>query len=137
MQVLTKGSGVRDFDLLDEGDLYGISLTGAVRDQEPGAKYEWDRLRDVFKAREQGIKTWAAFEPVIETRTVLHWLELFGSSFDRALIGKLNYYPSDTDWAAFARRAEELCRRQGVTYEFTESLLQEIKAKEAPGDGKA
>lgn len=40
---------------------------------------------------------------------------------------KLNYYPSDIDWADFGRKAEELCKNLGIDYYIKDSLRAEME----------
>lgn len=126
VQILTKGDGSRDFDLLGGEDWYGITFDGG----NDGPYSPEDRLVDVFSAKQVGIKTWCSFEPVISADRVLDCLKNFHDIFDRVKIGKLNYWPSDIDWAEFGRKAEALCQRLGVDYYIKESLRAEMeKAK--------
>ena len=57
-------------------------------------------------------------------------LRLVGESkcADRVKIGKLNYHPSNIDWAAFGREAERLCRGYGLDYYIKDSLRKEMDA---------
>ena len=122
VQILTKGDGSRDFDLLDENDWYGITLDGA-----PHGIYEpSDRLQDLYWAYRHGIKTWVSFEPVLDDYAVLEYIENCHDFFDKVKIGKLNYYPSDIDWKEFGKQAESLCQRLGVDYYIKESLREEM-----------
>lgn len=69
VQILTKGDGRRDFDLLDENDWYGITISCAddlAKKVEPFAVSVGSRLMTLKQAKEQGIKTWVSFEPVID-----------------------------------------------------------------------
>ena len=64
VQILTKGDGSRDFDLLDENDWYGITLDGSYH-----SNFHYDiepiiRVLCLLQARIWGIKTWVSFEPV-------------------------------------------------------------------------
>ena len=45
---------------------------------------------------------------------------------DRVKIGKLNYHPSDINWAQFGRDAEALCREMGLDYYIKDSLRAEM-----------
>ena len=64
VQILTKGDGTRDFDLLDSGDWYGVTIDGG--EENPREK----RLA-LRKAHRMGIKTWISFEPVLDDIIVL------------------------------------------------------------------
>lgn len=128
VQILTKGDGSRDFDLLDENDWYGVTIDGSCIPKEAY------RILDLCSAQRLGIKTWVSFEPVIDTTSVLQAIEIC-HFVDKVKIGKLNYHPSDIDWAAFGREAESLCQRLGIDYYIKESLRQEMD-KEGQGDGE-
>ena len=69
MQILTKGDGSRDFDLLDENDWYGITLDGVGDGQD---RLWQARIDSLIKARERGIKTWISFEPVTDETKFFH-----------------------------------------------------------------
>ena len=122
VQILTKGDGSRDFDLLDENDWYGITFDGM-----PHGVYEpSDRLVDLLSAKWLGIKTWVSCEPVVDADAVLEFLESCWDSIDKVKIGKLNYYPSDINWKKFGTDAEELCKRLGLDYYIKDSLRKEM-----------
>ena len=122
VQILTKGDGSRDFDLLDAEDWYGVTIDG---------QHEWEmyfnKLNALQGAKMRGIKTWVSFEPVLNSRNVLQIIETCHNDFDKVKIGKLNYYPSDIDWKEFGRDAEALCQKLGVNYYIKESLRREME----------
>ena len=125
VQILTKGDGSRDFDLLDENDWYGITYDGAYHGMyEPS-----DRLADVYSLKSWGVKTWCSFEPVVDAEHVLECIKNCHDLFDKIKIGKLNYYPSDIDWKAFGHTAEELCKELGVDYYIKDSLRKEMECE--------
>lgn len=125
VQILTKGDGSRDFDLLGREDWYGITYDGT----DSGMYLPKNRLLDLIDAHRQGIKTWVSFEPVINAEMVLACLLGFSEYFDKVKIGKLNYWPSDINWAEFGKKAEELCRSLGLEYYIKESLRAEMEKK--------
>lgn len=130
VQILTKGDGRRDFDLLDENDWYGITLSTAdnrlAGAAEPQAVDPAGRLVSLLSAKNRGIKTWVSFEPVIDT-DVLDILQQFNVGFDKVKIGKLNYWPSDIDWKAFGHEVEALCKSLGIDYYIKDSLRKEME----------
>lgn len=128
VQILTKGDGSRDFDLLDGGDWFGMTLTGGGMKAEPGAMPIFARLYQLGVAKEMGIKTWVSFEPVLDAHHVLLLIKNCNDIFDRVKIGKLNYHPSNIDWARFGRQAEDLCQRLGLDYTIKDSLRREMEA---------
>lgn len=129
VQILTKNTGAAalDFGLLDEDDWFGVTLTGATKDQEPNAADPQNRLFMLAVARNRGIKTWVSFEPVINADWVLSCMAAHGEIFDKVKIGKLNYHPSSIDWADFGRRAEALCKKRGIDYYIKDSLRREME----------
>lgn len=120
VQILTKGDGKRDFDLLDGEDWYGVTIDGA------GDRRETFRVLDLLSAHERGIKTWVSFEPVIDARKVLTTMSAVDFA-DKVKIGKLNYHRSDIDWAQFGHQAEEKCKALGLNYYIKESLRAEME----------
>ena len=121
VQILTKGDGSRDFDLLDENDWYGITLDGT------GCKAPKDkRIRALLEANKQGIKTWVSFEPVTNEILFFHELKVLADYIDKAKIGKLNYHPSDIDWKTFGEKAEALCKSLGIDYYIKDGLREEM-----------
>jgi DNA repair photolyase len=121
VQILTKGDGSRDFDLLDSNDWYGVTIDGS----ESHAKYI-DRLNDLNDAILAGAMTWISFEPVLNDRVVLSRIASSTAWVDKVKIGKLNYYPSEINWAAFGAKAEALCQELGVDYYIKDSLRKEM-----------
>lgn len=127
VQILTKGNGSRDFDLLDSDDWYGITYDGV----DSGIYRQRERLADILIAKQNGIKTWCSFEPVVDAHNVLECIYRNHERFDKVKIGKLNYHPSDIDWAKFGREAEALCKELGIDYYIKDSLRAEME-KDAP-----
>ena len=127
VQILTKGIGSRDFDLLDENDWYGITYSGADFADEPGAIGHANRIYALVEAKLRGIKTWVSFEPVVDDKQVLWAITTYHSFFDKVKIGKLNYHPSNINWKEFGHKAEQLCRELGMDYYIKESLRKEME----------
>lgn len=130
VQILTKGDGNRDFDLLDENDWYGVTITcntPMAGVAEPCADNPFCRLINLDRAKERGIKTWVSFEPVLDPAEVLNCIRKYNGSFDRVKIGKLNYWPSDIDWKKFGTEAEALCKGLGLDYYIKDSLRKEME----------
>lgn len=124
VQILTKGDGSRDIDLLDSNDWYGITIDGSENDSLRGFAFS--------NAREAGIKTWVSFEPVLDADRVLWYIKEIVRSFpvDKVKIGKLNYHPSSIDWKKFGKEAETLCKMYGIDYYIKESLRAEMEKPE-------
>ena len=132
VQILTKGDGSRDFDLLDGEDWYGATIscykTELQEKAEPGAASVYDRLTALSIAHVRGIKTWVSFEPVLDAEDVMNLLTT-PTYIDKVKIGKLNYRPSDIDWAAFGKEAEAKCKSMGLDYYIKDSLRAEMKGE--------
>lgn len=129
VQILTKGNGSRDFDLLDGEDWYGVTIScdQPMADRaEPWAINPASRLYYLEKAKSLGIKTWVSFEPVLDTRAVLDCIRGCAYFINKVKIGKLNYHPSGIDWAQFGRDAEALCKEVGLEYYIKDSLRAEM-----------
>lgn len=139
VQILTKGDGRRDFDLLDKEDLYGITYAGypGLKNwlntpvAEPGSSTPLNRLACLEEAHRLGIKTWISFEPVLDANDVLDMLNHMPVYVDNVKIGKLNYHPSDIDWAEFGRKAESICKEQGIEYYIKDSVRKEMEKNNA------
>lgn len=139
VQILTKGDGSRDFDLLDENDWYGITVSSfAQKDtmtengimprcpHEPRAINPYARIARAEAARRKGMKTWISLEPVVDA-DVLETFACFATSFDKVKIGKLNYHPSVINWKEFGQKAEALCQKLGLEYYIKDSLRKEME----------
>ena len=125
VQILTKGDGSRDLDLLDGDDWYGITIDGG-EDEENGAFIA--RISALADAHIDGIKTWVSFEPVLNGPTVLRQINNMADfGIDKIKVGKLNYYDSIIDWGAFGRMVEAICKRDGIDYYIKDSLRREME----------
>ena len=93
---------------------------------EPGAVSPASRLYDLEAAKCKGINTWVSFEPVLDPAAVLDCIKGCAYFIDRVKIGKLNYHPSDINWAKFGREAEAACREMGLDYYIKDSLRAEM-----------
>lgn len=128
VQILTKGDGHRDFDLLDENDWYGITVScgGKSRLYETRAAKTGIRLHFLKLAKTYGINTWVSFEPVLDQNFVLHCIRTWNRCINKVKIGKLNYHKSDIDWAKFGLDVEALCQELGIDYYIKDSLRKEM-----------
>ena len=127
VQILTKGNGSRDFDLLDNNDWYGITLDGSADNAHAPLDRRLDGLAEAHKL---GIKTWVSFEPVTDEDRFFKELHLVSLIVDKVKIGKLNYHQANIDWANFGRKAENLCRELGLDYYIKDSLRAEMEKGE-------
>lgn len=122
VQILTKGDGSRDFDLLDSKDWYGVTMDGSESDEE-----NHRRAVSLIQAKVSGANIWVSFEPVVNAEAVLNYIRYGAEAMDMIKIGKLNYHHSNTDWATFGREAEEICREKGINYYIKDSLRKEME----------
>lgn len=136
VQILTKNgaAAMRDFDLLDNNDWFGITYAGYdgysydinyIPDEEPGSGSPHDRILALATAHNQGIKTWVSIEPVLNAKDALNFMEL-ATYVDLWKVGKLNYHPSDINWKDFGERAERILRAKGDDFYIKESLRYEM-----------
>ena len=121
VQILTKGDGSRDFDLLDENDWYGITLDGQ------STRGYSARLCSLLEAHKAGIKTWVSFEPVTDEEVFFDEILFIQQAVYKVKIGKLNYYPSNINWAEFGEKAERICKELGIDYYIKDSLRKEMR----------
>ena len=82
---------------------------------------------DLVEVRDGGVNTWVSFEPVLDPAAVLSCIQSCSDFIDRVKIGKLNYHPSDINWAQFGREAEALCKSLGLDYYIKDSLRAEME----------
>ncbi len=122
IQILTKNGAdaQRVFDLLDSEDWYGVTLDGG--EGNPYASSMEELVCSLIEAHRIGIKTWVSFEPVVNAENVLALIGVVAPYVNKVKIGKLNYHPSDIDWAKFGREAENLCKKLEIDYYIKESL---------------
>lgn len=133
VQILTKNgtAAMRDFDLLDKNDWFGVTYAGysnladGVSPDEPGAGTPYERLNALKFARVLGIRTWVSCEPVLSASDVLYLIEK-GDYIDKFKIGKLNYHPSKINWKAFGEAAEAACKKYGRNYYIKDGLRKEM-----------
>lgn len=130
VQILTKGGrrAYRDFDLLDENDWFGVTVSGAAQEQEPNSAPQWERIQSVATLKETtDVKTWVSFEPVINVESIYSVLQGYRHLFDRFKFGKLNYHPSEIDWRDFGMRVEGFCQFFKLDYYIKDSLRKEME----------
>lgn len=134
VQILTKNETLRDLDLMDENDWYGISYTGydfenqSWNDVEPAASNPIvGRIMTLSIAHNRGVKTWISMEPVLNAGDVLRRLKDGCEFIDHWKIGKLNYHPSSIDWKAFGTEAERICKERGLDYYIKAALRSEME----------
>ena len=122
VQILTKGNGSRDFDLLDSNDWFGVTITGGeTAEKLHDLSVQLIQAKALYK-----INTWISFEPVIDADSVLESLRNGANAVDKVKIGKLNYYKSDINWHDFGIEAEKICKEQDIKKKKKKSLRDEM-----------
>lgn len=129
VQILTKNGAdaMRDFDLLDSGDWFGITYAGyelgehdKVPKTEPNAGTPHERTFALHTAYKKGIKTWVSAEPVLNAVDVINLIDL-ADYINLWKIGKLNYHPSEINWKEFGERVEcwlKAKKRNRVNFDY-------------------
>lgn len=116
--ILTKGGrrAERDFSLLGPRDSVGASLTFINKhdslEWEPYAALPQERIDMLKHAKEQGLRTWASIEPVIDPEQSLALIRETAQFVDIFKVGKLNHHPlaEKIDWRDFGLKAVKLLR---------------------------
>lgn len=131
VQILTKNptDAERDFDLLGPADMFGVTVTGAPPELEPGSDPTFRRIDALCHAKGLGIGTWVSCEPVYDPCVVGRLVQV-GRFVDLFKVGKLNHAPSDIDWGRFGRNMERMLQAFGRDYVIKEDLRREME-KEA------
>jgi len=151
--ILTKGGSrcLKDLDLFRQfDDKIKVGATLTFLDAEKSAEWESgamppiDRLKTLKTLKENGIKTFASFEPVIDPEESLGVLEasVMVGCVDHYKIGKLNNYKGldkQYDWEDFLMRALALLRPANKKIYIKKSLRDaapsvELKPEETQPD---
>jgi len=132
--ILTKSGNkvLRDIDIYKKfGDRIkiGQSLTFDndmdSRKWEPKAALPKKRVEALYILAQEGIKTWASFEPVIITEQSLNLLRQIATFIDHVKIGKINNYKDidkKIDWADFIDDAVRICREMNINFYIKKDL---------------
>lgn len=123
--LLTKGGTrcLRDMDMFmdwpDNRIKVGATLTSvnaAFRDMwEPGAASPMNRIEALKHLHERGVKTWASFEPVIDTNESLAAMDMSLPYVDEYNVGRWNgdRRANAIDWGRFGFAAVRMLRAAG------------------------
>ena len=143
VRLLTKAGELpqRDFDLLDENDFVGATLTLSNDEDskkwEPEAALPHERIEMLRAAKEAGISTWVSMEPVIDTGQTLELIRRTHSFVDFYWVGKMNDAKHEKEininWAQFAKGAVSALERYGCNYRLKEGLRKIYENAEANG----
>jgi DNA repair photolyase len=135
VQILTKGGNraKRDFDLLDSGDSFGITLS-CMADylaefNEPLGALPRERIKTLQDVSKLGVSTWVSFEPIVNGSDIIQLIEKIPKlvSKDTLLkIGKMNHHKSTINWKEFGIYAEKICQKNDWNYYIKEDLREEM-----------
>ena len=92
---------------------------------EPYAALPQDRLETLKILHDEGIRTWASFEPVISPDQSLELIKECLPFVDYFKIGKLNNYKGldkKIDWALFLKKALEILRPENKNFYIKKDL---------------
>lgn len=128
--ILTKGGKrcLRDLDLFKQFNAIKVGATLTFSDDtdsnkwEPYAALPMDRMETLKKLKENGIKTWVSFEPVIDVRQTLQLIDMTHEFIDQYKVGKLNHRYIDVDWRDFGIRAIDLLNSYGKKFYVKKDL---------------
>lgn len=124
ISILTKSNLVlRDIDLFKrfKGNInVGVTMTmDNVKDSiewEPNAALPEERINILKTLKNNGISTWASFEPVINIQQSLNMLKRSLKYVDLYKIGKINNYmgiDKGMDWSSFLSDSVKMLRENG------------------------
>ncbi len=136
VMILTKGGNhaLRDFDLLDSKDCFGVTLTllneEGSRKWEPHAAPPAERIETLKVAHAQGIPTWVSLEPVIAPPVTLEIIKLTHEFVDEYKVGVMNYMNLGVDWRQFANDVTALLDNLGCKYYLKRDLRRWLEKRE-------
>lgn len=115
VRILTKGGKLaqRDFDLLSKykRNEFGatVTLLNGWEEWEPFAAPPSQRLENLQKAKEMGIKTWMSLEPILDIEQAVEIINMSHKFVNRYGVGKLNYnkHQKNIDWVDCRERVEK------------------------------
>ena len=132
--ILTKGGSrlLKDVELFKKfGDRIKVGATLSLFDRylsekfEPNAAPPQERVEVLRYLAQEGVKTWASFEPVIFTRQALLLLEDVKDFINHVKVGKINgmsEIEKSQDWHSFVIDFVTTCRNSGVGIYVKDSL---------------
>ena len=130
--VLTKnpGKAIKDIDIMSDMAYFKMGTTLTLLDPdlskmwEPGAPIGEERIKALKVFADNGIKTWASFEPVIDPVESLKMLEIVSGFIDHVKIGKINNHPQERliDWVKFLKDAVSICRDTNMKFYIKDDL---------------
>lgn len=132
VSVLTKNphKAMKDIAIMKEFEHFKIGTTLTCLYNSDSLKWEPDaplgghRIKALKDLADQGIKTWASFEPVIYPFQTIDMIKAVSGFIDHVKIGKMNNNPiaECIDWKAFLHEAVTLCRSLGMKFYIKNDL---------------
>lgn len=131
--ILTKNpeKAIRDIDIFRKFDHFKIGTTLVVADEkqkeiwEPGTIHSTRRIEALKQLRDEGLITWASFEPVIFPEHSLIMIEKVSGWIDHVKVGKLNNYKGldkKIDWGKFLFDAVYILRKNRMKFYIKKDL---------------
>lgn len=132
--ILTKGGKrcLRDLDLFKQFNAIKVGATLTFSNDvdslewEPHAALPRDRIGTLKKLKENGIKTWVSFEPVIDVKQTLQLIDITHEFVDQYKVGKMNHYNTDIDWRDFGIKAIKKLNSYGKKFYVKKDLAAHI-----------
>lgn len=134
--ILTKGGKrcLKDLDLFKKfgehiqvGTTLTFDNTHDSLEWESGAATPTERLEVLKALHDEGVRTFASFEPVIIPYQSLHLMEIGLDFIDVYKVGKLNNYKGldkSIDWTDFLSKTLEVLRTNGKSFYIKHDLRQ-------------
>jgi DNA repair photolyase len=127
IKILTKSTTVlNDIDVIKKFKKHisiGVTLTfdNNIDSEkwEPEASYPFERIETLKKLKNEGVYTWASFEPVIDINQSIGMLIKALPYVDHYKIGKINNFKGldkEIDWSNFLNEAISILRGQKPFY---------------------
>jgi len=132
--ILTKNpeKALKDLDVIKSfGDRIKVGSTLTFSNEkdslewEKGAPISDSRINGLKKFKENGVITWASFEPVIKTDQSLELLKEVSTFIDHVRIGKINNYKGidkKIDWSKFIFDSVRICRDSNLKFYIKNDL---------------
>ena len=137
--ILTKGGSrcLRDLDIFKQYKdqiKVGATLTFIeekdTKEFEPYSARPWERMETLARLHQNGIRTWASFEPVIHPDQTIELLNQTLEYVDEYKIGKINQFQNldkGIDWNAFLRKVVKILRDQDKDFYVKQDLREQAK----------
>lgn len=135
VKILTKAGRLphRDFDLLDENDWFGVTLTvGSLSLKskwEPEAASYGERTSSLYLAKSHGINTWVSFEPVISPTHTIEMIDANHEVIDKIMVGKWNHdkRANKINWKKFVHNVVKLLESLDCDYYIKKDLREYLE----------